>query len=69
MANMPQVESSYPDHRSSCEHDSCRMDGTLDNHCLLCGIDGYWHKGHRHDRAHPGGEKILIILHCLDCPR
>jgi hypothetical protein len=45
------------------EHDSTRGDGTLDDHCLRCGADGYWHDGHRHDRPHPSG-KILLTLAC-----
>ena len=46
-----------------CRHDSTRVDGTLDCHCLRCGADGYWHNGHRHDRDHPSG-KVLFVLDC-----
>jgi hypothetical protein len=52
-----------PPPRKACRHDSSRRDGTLDTHCLLCGADGYWHYGHRHDTIHPSG-KILIDLSC-----
>ena len=51
--------------QKSCQHDSTRQDGTLDDHCLRCGIEGYWHYGHRHDKPHPSG-KILIDLECPD---
>lgn len=47
----------------SCTHDSTRVDGTLDANCLRCGVGGYWHNGHRHDRVHPSG-KVLFILDC-----
>lgn len=58
---------SAPDTRPPCRHDSTRRDGdmALDDHCLRCGADGYWHYGHRHDRAHPSG-KVLIVLGCPD---
>ena len=49
--------------RKPCRHDSLRGDGTLDDHCLRCGIEGYWHDGHRHDRSHPSG-KILFVREC-----
>lgn len=48
-----------------CRHDSTRRDGTLDTHCLLCGANGYWHQGHRHDDGHPSG-KVLFSLSCPD---
>lgn len=40
-----------------------RRDGLLDAHCLRCGADGYWHRGHRHDQIHPSG-KVLIDVSC-----
>lgn len=48
---------------SACVHDSLRTDGALDDHCLLCGVEGYWHDGHRHDWTHPSG-KALFVLKC-----
>ncbi len=47
--------------RFACRHDSTRIDGTLDNICLLCGLDGYWKAGQRLDQAHPSG-KVLFAL-------
>lgn len=44
-----------------CEHDSSRVDGTLDAHCLRCGANGYWHRGHRHDESHPSGQALLRL--------
>jgi hypothetical protein len=46
-----------------CLHDSERVDGTFDSCCLKCGVEGYWHDGHRHDKVHPSG-KILFIVDC-----
>lgn len=46
-----------------CRHDSTRRDGTLNDCCHRCGLDGYWHDGHRHDEGHPSG-KILFRLAC-----
>lgn len=51
--------------RPPCRHDSTRGDGTLNDCCLLCGADGYWHDGHRHDESHPGG-KMLFRVTCPD---
>lgn len=51
-----------------CVHDSTRRDETLDNCCLKCGADGYWHNGHRHDVSHPSG-KLLIHLWCSELSR
>jgi hypothetical protein len=45
-------------------HDSLRLDGTLDNCCLRCGADGYWHDGRRLDEPHPSG-KLLFRLGML----
>jgi hypothetical protein len=36
----------------------------LDDHCLRCGLDGYWHEDHRHDAIHPSGKTIVR----LECP-
>src|SRR4051812_27301582 len=44
-----------------CEHGSMRLDGTLDDCCLRCGADGYWHEGRRLDVTHPSG-KLLFRL-------
>jgi hypothetical protein len=46
-----------------CVHESTRVDGSLDDHCLRCGVAGYWHAGHRHDLRHPSG-KILLTIEC-----
>lgn len=54
--------------RRTCLHDSTRRDGTLDDHCLLCGADGYWHNGHRHDTEHPSG-KVLLRIACAPAGR
>jgi hypothetical protein len=54
--------------RKPCRHDSTRRDGTLDNTCLLCGVAGYWHEGHRHDEVHPSG-KVMLRLGCPDTTR
>lgn len=61
--DMPVTGSASIEPREPCRHDSSRVDGTLDAHCLLCGADGYWHDGHRHDQIHPSG-KTLISLAC-----
>jgi|tagenome__1003787_1003787.scaffolds.fasta_scaffold20708201_3 hypothetical protein len=47
-----------------CHHDSTRIDGALDHNCLKCGLEGYWHDGHRHDRYHPSFTKVLFVLDC-----
>lgn len=59
------VATSAPAPKPPCRHDSTRRDGTLDNCCLRCGADGYWHYGHRHDRPHPSG-KTLFVVGCPD---
>lgn len=51
--------------RPPCQHDSTRGDGTLDDCCLKCGTWGYWHQGHRHDKAHPSG-KVLFRVACTE---
>jgi hypothetical protein len=45
----------------NCAHDSMRSDGLLDDHCLKCGVDGYWNGGLRRDKTHPSG-KLLIAM-------
>lgn len=55
---------SAPKRTAPCRHDSTRLDGMLGDHCLFCGERGYWHQGHRHDKAHPSG----VVLVRLDCP-
>lgn len=49
-----------------CFHDSTRIDGSLDDHCLKCGAEGHWHMGHRHDKKHPSDKKLFIV-DCDDC--
>jgi hypothetical protein len=44
-----------------CVHESVRLDGMLDDCCLRCGADGYWHDGQRLDVLHPSG-KVLFRL-------
>jgi hypothetical protein len=39
-------------HKLPCMHSSVRDDG-LDDHCLLCGADGYWLDGKRVDTRAP----------------
>lgn len=54
--------SGKPGERREClEHDSARVDGWLDSHCLRCGADGYWREGVRFAEVdiHPSG-KVLI---------
>lgn len=47
--------------RRRCQHDSIRVDGWLDAHCLRCGEDGYWEDGQRVASVdiHPSG-KVLV---------
>jgi hypothetical protein len=50
-----------PTERKPCDHDSARLDGLLDNCCLRCGADGYWHDGQRIDVAHPSGKTLIRV--------
>jgi hypothetical protein len=51
--------------RRHCTHDSTRVDGFLDDHCLRCGRDGYWQNGieanpaGRQTKGHPSGKTLL----------
>jgi hypothetical protein len=47
-------------------HDSTRRDGLLDDHCLVCGADGYWQNGALFPGVgervpHPGGKTLLRV--------
>lgn len=47
--------------QDACVHDSTRVDGTLGDHCLRCGVGGYWHEGLRHDVAHVSGGTLIVL--------
>ena len=53
---------------SPCRHDSIRLDGLLDNVCMRCGADGYWHDGHRHDVTHASGKILFALEHGTTMP-
>lgn len=55
------VQSGPPTQKKRCCHDSRRRDGWLDNHCLKCGVEGYWEDGSLSPSTeiHPSG-KLLV---------
>jgi hypothetical protein len=67
MQPAPTISASQPLADGPCRHESTRADGTLDERCLRCGADGYWHRGHRHDKVHPSG-KLLFRRYCPETP-
>lgn len=51
-----------PQSERVCAHDSTRSSGALDDHCLLCGKEGYWVSGLEFARLEPHRSgKVLIV--------
>jgi hypothetical protein len=49
--------------RRHCDHDSKRLDGYLDEHCLRCGMSGYWRRGKLVVEVdiHPSGKPLVKL--------